>query len=330
MAEAILLDVATNSAMAVGQLIMARGVDEMKLAWGLKDELEKLKTKFSELQPFLQDVANAKHADKRIQVNDWLQKVKDAAYFADDIMDDYAYEILRRELEQNKKFKKQFRAFFTRHNPIIFRIKMSHKVRDAIAMFDELDSKAQSIGLKQVDMTRDGMTGTWADNNDGSINLSQARQHAAADATEFVGRTEDEEQLLEMLCHPSNQERQISAIAIVGLGDGAIQVRSNVDPTFDSLVGSGRSGGDHYGSSLLENPYIPYQCMDSYLSSTGLDSASMEMEHLTTHLHRPRTTRSPQNEWGDGRIVPFEPFFHAFPEGPGDWIVSSCSQMFPT
>nr|YP_010937180.1 hypothetical protein RME81_pgp021 [Whytockia hekouensis]YP_010937193.1 hypothetical protein RME81_pgp007 [Whytockia hekouensis]WKW94123.1 hypothetical protein [Whytockia hekouensis]WKW94136.1 hypothetical protein [Whytockia hekouensis] len=57
--------------------------------------------------------------------------------------------------------------------------------------------------------------------------------------------------------------------------DGAIRVRSNVDPTFDSLVGSGRSGGDHHGSSLLENPYIPYQCMNSYLSSTGLGSASM-------------------------------------------------------
>nr|BEV77045.1 Ycf68 protein [Murraya koenigii]BEV77061.1 Ycf68 protein [Murraya koenigii] len=57
--------------------------------------------------------------------------------------------------------------------------------------------------------------------------------------------------------------------------DGAIQVRSNVDPTFYSLVGSGRSGGDHHGSSLLDNPYIPYQCMDSYLSSTGLGSASM-------------------------------------------------------
>ncbi|CAH8315902.1 unnamed protein product [Eruca vesicaria subsp. sativa] len=52
-------------------------------------------------------------------------------------------------------------------------------------------------------------------------------------------------------------------------------VRSNVDPTFYSLVGSGRSGGDHHGSSLLENPYIPYQCMDSYLSSAGLGSASM-------------------------------------------------------
>ncbi|PUZ75385.1 hypothetical protein GQ55_1G161900 [Panicum hallii var. hallii] len=53
--------------------------------------------------------------------------------------------------------------------------------------------------------------------------------------------------------------------------DGAIQVRSHVDLTFYSLVGSGRSGGGggHRGSSLLENPYIPYQCMESYLSSTG-------------------------------------------------------------
>ncbi|URD87342.1 hypothetical protein MUK42_26831 [Musa troglodytarum] len=33
------------------------------------------------------------------------------------------------------------------------------------------------------------------------------------------------------------------------------------------------------------------------------------MEHLTTHLHRPRTTRSPLSFWGDGGIVPFEPFF---------------------
>nr|YP_009460212.1 hypothetical chloroplast RF68 [Dalbergia hainanensis]YP_009460227.1 hypothetical chloroplast RF68 [Dalbergia hainanensis]YP_009865667.1 hypothetical chloroplast RF68 [Dalbergia obovata]YP_009865917.1 hypothetical chloroplast RF68 [Dalbergia armata]YP_009866001.1 hypothetical chloroplast RF68 [Dalbergia martinii]YP_009866085.1 hypothetical chloroplast RF68 [Dalbergia vietnamensis]YP_010326560.1 hypothetical protein RF68 [Dalbergia hancei]YP_010326573.1 hypothetical protein RF68 [Dalbergia len=38
-------------------------------------------------------------------------------------------------------------------------------------------------------------------------------------------------------------------------------------------------------------------------------------EHLTTYLHRPRTTRSPLSFWGDGEIVPFEPFFHAFPGG---------------
>ena len=37
----------------------------------------------------------------------------------------------------------------------------------------------------------------------------------------------------------------------------------------------GSPRGDHHGSSLLENPYIPYQYMDSYLSSISLGSASM-------------------------------------------------------
>ncbi|KAK9661949.1 hypothetical protein RND81_O074200, partial [Saponaria officinalis] len=113
--------------------------------------------------------------------------------------------------------------------------------------------------------------------------------------------------------------------------DGAIQVRSNVRSNFDSLVGSGRSGGDHYGSSLREIHTSLIKCMDSYLSSTGLGSASTEMEHLTTHLHRPRTTRSPQNEWGDGRIVPFEPFFiHAFPRGLEKAAINRISLILPS
>ncbi|CAN6446843.1 unnamed protein product [Victoria cruziana] len=89
---------------------------------------------------------------------------------------------------------------------------------------------------------------------------------------------------------------------------GEIQCRSNF--LFTHGIWAVREGG-HHGSSLLENPYIPYQCMDSYLSSTGLGSASIgKMKHLTMHLHRLRTTRSPQNERDDGGIVPFEPFFH--------------------
>ncbi|KAL8138266.1 hypothetical protein V2J09_004267 [Rumex salicifolius] len=48
---------------------------------------------------------------------------------------------------------------------------------------------------------------------------------------------------------------------------------------------------------------------------TGVRPQWEKMEHLTTHLHRQRTTRSPPSFWGDGRIVPFEPFFSCFPEG---------------
>ncbi|XP_074315680.1 putative disease resistance protein RGA3 [Silene latifolia] len=218
MAEAAALSLATDAATAMGQLLMDRTIEEMQLMWGLKDDLEKLKTKFLDLQLFLKDIGSATHADKRGQVNDWVLKVKDAAYFADDIIDDYEYEIIRREQQPEKQCLKQFQDFFTINNPIVFRIRMSHSVRDALAMFDELEKNAQKMGLKQVEITKAGIAGTSSNNDEGSERLSEARQHAAANATEFVGREDEMKTLIEIMCRPSNEETHISTVAILGLG----------------------------------------------------------------------------------------------------------------
>ncbi|KAG6628665.1 hypothetical protein CIPAW_14G028800 [Carya illinoinensis] len=43
-------------------------------------------------------------------------------------------------------------------------------------------------------------------------------------------------------------------ILLLRMIDGMIQMRSNIDLTFYSLVGSGRSQGDHHGSSLPREP----------------------------------------------------------------------------
>ncbi|KAG4979981.1 hypothetical protein JHK82_033217 [Glycine max] len=55
--------------------------------------------------------------------------------------------------------------------------------------------------------------------------------------------------------------------------DGTIQVRSNVDPTFFSLVGSRRS-----------NSYMPYQYMDNYLSIIGLGLVSMKKNEIPNNV----------------------------------------------
>nr|YP_010994594.1 hypothetical protein RF68 [Disanthus cercidifolius]WOZ13326.1 hypothetical protein RF68 [Disanthus cercidifolius] len=99
--------------------------------------------------------------------------------------------------------------------------------------------------------------------------------------------------------------------------DGAIQVRSNVDPTFLFTRGirAVRGGPPRLLSSRESiHPLSVYgQLSLEHRFRFGLNG---KMEHLTTHLHRPRTTRSPLSFWGDGGIVPFEPFFfHAFPGG---------------
>ncbi|MCD9645241.1 hypothetical protein HAX54_034011 [Datura stramonium] len=79
----------------------------------------------------------------------------------------------------------------------------------------------------------------------------------------------------------------------------------------DSLVGSRRSGGPPRLLASRES-YIPYQCMDSYLSSTGLGSASMgkiRMEHPNNASSQTKNYEITFAFWGDGGIVPFEPFF---------------------
>ncbi|KAL0437848.1 UNVERIFIED_CONTAM: putative protein ycf68 [Sesamum radiatum] len=102
----------------------------------------------------------------------------------------------------------------------------------------------------------------------------------------------------------------------------------------DSLVGSGRSEGDHHGSSFLENPYIPYQCMDSYLSSTDLGSASMGKENGAPNNASSQTKNYEitPSFWGDGGIVPFEPFFffHAFPRGLEKASINRISLILPS
>nr|YP_010285747.1 hypothetical chloroplast RF68 [Sparganium hyperboreum]YP_010285761.1 hypothetical chloroplast RF68 [Sparganium hyperboreum]UKS07597.1 hypothetical chloroplast RF68 [Sparganium hyperboreum]UKS07605.1 hypothetical chloroplast RF68 [Sparganium hyperboreum] len=113
--------------------------------------------------------------------------------------------------------------------------------------------------------------------------------------------------------------------------DGAIQVRSNVDLTFYSLVGSGRSGGDHHGSSLLENPYIPYQCMDSYLSSTGLGSASMGKWSTSQRIFTDQELRDhPFHSGVTEGSYHSSLFFHAFPGGLEKAAINRISLILPS
>uniref|UniRef100_A0A8I6WQD9 Uncharacterized protein ycf68 n=1 Tax=Hordeum vulgare subsp. vulgare TaxID=112509 RepID=A0A8I6WQD9_HORVV len=95
--------------------------------------------------------------------------------------------------------------------------------------------------------------------------------------------------------------------------DRAIQVRSHVDLTFYSLMGSGRSGGAPRLLSSRESIHPLSVYGEISLEHMLRFVLNGKMEHLTTHLHRPRTTRSPLSFWGDRGIVPFKPFFMLFP-----------------
>nr|AUT83389.1 Ycf68 [Carex acutiformis]AUT83443.1 Ycf68 [Carex flacca] len=97
--------------------------------------------------------------------------------------------------------------------------------------------------------------------------------------------------------------------------NGEIQCRSNF--LFTRGIRAVRGGPPRLLSSRESiHPLSVYEQLSlEHRHKFGLNG---KMEHLTTHLHRPRTTRSPLSFWGDGGIVLFEPFFSCFSRGFGE------------
>jgi structure-specific endonuclease subunit SLX1 len=87
-------------------------------AGGLKAELQNLESTLTTVQAVRQDAEQKQW--KSEAVKNWLRKLKDAAYDADDVLDEFAIEDQIRRRQQ-KDLKKQVRSFFSlSQNPIVF------------------------------------------------------------------------------------------------------------------------------------------------------------------------------------------------------------------
>ena len=100
--------------------------------------------------------------------------------------------------------------------------------------------------------------------------------------------------------------------------DGAIQVRSNADPTFYSFVDLGGPGGaDGYPRILSSRESIHPLSVYGWLSLGHRLKFSLDVENGAPNNASSQTKNYEITLFiqGDGRIVPFESF-HAFPGGP--------------
>ena len=119
--------------------------EEIGSIWGVKDELEKLKNTVSTIQAVLQDAEEQQ--DKNHQVRDWLKKLRDAVYDADDLLSDFSTEDLRRRVMGGEKIAYKVRTFFSSSNQIAFHFKMAHKIK---AIRERLDATANDRNKFQL------------------------------------------------------------------------------------------------------------------------------------------------------------------------------------
>ncbi|XP_011013381.1 PREDICTED: putative disease resistance protein RGA1 isoform X3 [Populus euphratica] len=184
-----------------------QALKEAGLAWGLDTELENLKSTFAIVQAVLQDAEEKQWKTKALEI--WLRRLKDAAYDVDDVLDDFAIEARRHRLQ--KDLKNRLRSFFSLdHNPLIFRLKMAHKLKNVREKLDVIanENKKFELTTRVGDVAVDTYDGRHTSN---ILNESSS----VVNESEIYGRGKEKEELINILLADADD---LPIYAIWGMG----------------------------------------------------------------------------------------------------------------
>ncbi|XP_058079916.1 putative disease resistance protein RGA1 [Magnolia sinica] len=131
-------------------------LEQCELLWGVRDEIENLRSKLSTIQAVLEDAEEQQVKSKALQ--NWLGKLKCVVYDADDILDDFTIEMeaepkveaKRKKVEIGDCFKK-VGTFFSASNPLVSRSNMADKIKEIGRRLDAIAEERSKFHLKEVE-----------------------------------------------------------------------------------------------------------------------------------------------------------------------------------
>ncbi|KAK4591952.1 hypothetical protein RGQ29_016430 [Quercus rubra] len=197
MAEGMLYGVAQKIIEELG----SRAFKEIASVWDVEAELENIKNTVSTIQAVLKDAAEQKNHNN--QVKDWLEKLNDAVYEADDLLGEfYANALRRRAMSGN--ITKKVRDLISSPYRLVFRQKMSRKI---IAMKQKLNAIAEDskkFHLKEYHV-------------EPPVRMEREETHSFVLDEKVIGREDDKKNIIKLLLDPNNEEN-VSFVPIVGIG----------------------------------------------------------------------------------------------------------------
>ncbi|KAH1038127.1 hypothetical protein J1N35_039870 [Gossypium stocksii] len=202
MAEA-LLGAVLNEAMAK---VIPIAAEPISLAWDFDKQLKRLGKTLGMIEAFLQDAE-----EKQINNNSvilWLKELENVAYEAVDVLDEFAYEILRRKVEIRNQIRRKVLDFLSSKNSILFRLKMANKIKGILTSLDDLNNLASQFGLQQRAI--DPITPLPAYGGP-KVETISYRGHS-----NIVGRKHDVSKVVNLLVNPKDKQ-VVSVVPIVGM-----------------------------------------------------------------------------------------------------------------
>ncbi|KAB2060015.1 hypothetical protein ES319_A11G348400v1 [Gossypium barbadense] len=190
MAESIAFDLSVKLITTLSSF----AVSQIGLWWNVKDDLDDLKTSVSTIKALLVDAEEKSVTDYRVKV--WLEELKDVLYDADDLLDDFSTEALRKDLMRGKY-----------SNQFAYGLKIGRKIKAIKARLASIESKANTFGF----MVRDGPVET------SFMTKKRQQTHSFVPKDKIIGRDDDTAALLKLVLEFESEEN-VYIIPIVGFG----------------------------------------------------------------------------------------------------------------
>ncbi|MBA0789319.1 hypothetical protein Gotri_026478, partial [Gossypium trilobum] len=167
--------------------------------------IEDLKNTISTIKAVLLDAEEQSMTSNLVK--NWLEKLKDALYDADDLLDDFSTEALRKDLLSGNKLTKEVRLFFSTSNQLVYGLKMGRQIKAIKARLTSIGSEAKMFNLVE----RDRLVET------SFMSKKRQRTHSFAHKDEIIGREDDKAALLKLILEFQSEEN-VCIIPIVGFG----------------------------------------------------------------------------------------------------------------
>ncbi|KAK4285502.1 hypothetical protein QN277_002193 [Acacia crassicarpa] len=179
-------------------------LEEFKLLRNAKDDVERMKNTVRAIRATLLD-AQEKASNSNHQVSNWLARLKDVLYDADDLLDDFSTEALRRKIMTQNKAAKKVRIFFSKSNQLVYNHKMAHKLREVRGTLDEIENERRQFNLTDQPLK--------------PFSVLEGRKQTCSfiQADEIIGRENEKYIILHYLLD-SNVKSSVSVIPLVGIG----------------------------------------------------------------------------------------------------------------
>ncbi|KAK7251523.1 hypothetical protein RIF29_34799 [Crotalaria pallida] len=245
---------------------------------GVYDDLQEIKQTLSFIKAVLLDAEQKQEHNNELQ--EWLRQIKHIFSEAEDVLDEFECEELRKEaVNASGSTRTKVGSFFTHSNPLVFRHRMARQIKEIKKRLGKIAADRQKFGLEIIDVDK---------------NVLQKREmtHSHVISSDVIGRKDDKENIMQLLLqhHPNDGDKGLSVIPVVGIGGlGKTTLAKfvfndkRIDESFSSKLWVCVSD-DFDIKQLMIKILHSATCSTIAPTTVGLNYRSLDVEQLQCHL----------------------------------------------